>query len=279
MGLKILILGESGSGKTCSLISLLEAGFNVNIADTDNNLEALRNLVSFKSKEVQSRLRYYTFTEHMRMAQGRIIPTKASMWPDMMTKLDNWKNDDPQRGTVCDLGALARWTERDVFVTDTLSALGQGALNFYQQMNGALGAIRTSNEGRRDIGGAQALLRNYMQLLNDSNLKCHVIVNTHITYVRADGSGTLVLGDNSDNVPTKGFPNAIGRAVSPEIPRYFGTVLLADTIGSGAATRRKLYTVTRGNINLKNVAPTNVPPEYDLDVGLAEYFKAVGVKP
>lgn len=272
MGLKILHMAESGGGKTCALKSLLDAGYNVRVADLDNNITGLLNIIG--NSPARARLAYVTITEHMRLSQGRIFPAKAVMWPELMRLLDGWKNDDPMRGDVCDLGPVSKWTEQDVLVIDTLSALGQGALHFGLQMNGALGAVRSSNESRRDIGAAQQHLRNFMMYLSDSSLRCHIIVNTHITYVRADGSGVLVLGD-SENVPTKGYPSAIGRATSPEIPRYFSTILLSESVGSGAATRRKTYTVTRGNINLKNAAPLNVAPEYDQTSALADYFKAV----
>lgn len=277
MSLKILLLGESGSGKTCSLASLAAAGYNLRILDVDNNIQGLRNIISSPKsqypKECAERIAHITLTDMMRVAGGRIIPAKASMWTTATAMLDNWKNEDPLRGTVCNLGKLTTWTDKDVLVIDTLSALGQGAMNFHLQMNGVLGAIRTGNEGRRDIGGAQSLIRLLMQLLNDKSILCHVIVLTHITYVRADGSGNLMLGDNPENVQVQGFPNAIGRAISPEIPRYFGTILKCETVGSGMAVKRSIHTIARGNINLKNIAPMSVKAEYPQETGLADYFR------
>jgi hypothetical protein len=157
-------------------------------------------------------------------------------------------------------------------VIDTLSTMSQAAVNFHLGINGAIGAIRTSNEGRRDIGAAQQLIRSMLQLLYDVSVKCHVIINSHVTYVRQDGSGDLTPGENA---PTQGFPSSIGRALSPEIPRYFNAVLMAKVMGAGAATRRRIYTISQGNVNLKNVAPMRVAPEYAQESGLAEYFKAV----
>ena len=274
MGLKIIHLGESGSGKTCALISLLRAGYSIRLIDTDNNLHAFLNLLSKEPPEVQRRFAYLIITERTRISAGRIIPAKANMWPDVVRTLGDWKNDDPSRGTVANLGSMDSWDENTIFVQDTLSSLSQGALHFGQMMNGVLGQPRTSREAQRDVGGAQSLIRDFLMLCCDSTIKCHIIVNTHITYVRKDGSGILVIGDQ-DNIPTQGMPSAIGRAVLPEIPRGFNTILLSECMGSGPAIRRTIHTVTRGNILLKNAAPTVVPPELPQESGLATYFKLV----
>ena len=280
MPIKALLMGEAGSGKTCALASLLDAGYQVRVIDADNKIDGLRNILTHKDSKYKrdsiERLAYVTLTERMRMAQGRIIPASANVWPKTIGLLEDWNNADPALGTVAKLGKLTSWDDNCVLVIDTLSSIGAAAMNFGQAMNGVLGNVRTQNEIRRDIGGAQSLVRDLVRLLNDTSIKCHVIVSTHIIYVRADGSGVLTLGDGGDsNVPTQGFPNAIGRAISPEIPRYFGNVLLLKQIGSGAATRRRLYTLTQGNVNLQSNAPLSVAPEYAQETGLADLFKAL----
>lgn len=276
MANKILFEGESGSGKTCALASLLDAGYNVRVLDTDNKIDVLLNILgdskSRYKREALSRLAYIKLFDPMRFANGLPMATKSVIWPGATQMLTKWENKDAQVGTVCDLGPLETWTENDVLVIDTVSSLARGALTFHLAINGFLGKVRTQNEARRDVGAAQQYVRVLMQTLAAANIRCHVICNTHITYVRKDGSGELTPGDNA---PTQGFPSAIGRALSPELPGMFDSVLMADSVGSGVAVRRKIYTVTRGNINLKNVAPLRVRSEYDQETGLAEYFKDV----
>lgn len=273
---KTLFMGESGSGKTCALASLLQAGYNVRMLDLDNGVDALKDILtdpkSKYSKDCIGRLAYITLTERMRFAGGRIIPANATVWAKSMGMLDKWKNDNPDLGTICDFGPAAKWTAREVLVIDTLGNLATGALNFHLQMNGALGMVRTQNEGRRDIGVAQQYITTLIQYLYDVGLKCNVIVNTHITYVKQDGSGDLTPGENA---PTQGFPSTIGRALSPRIPGFFNTVLLGKVVGSGPVARRRIYTVTQGNVNLKNTAPLRLAPEYDQSTGLAEIFQKV----
>lgn len=274
---KVLLMGEAGSGKTCAIASLLSAGYNVRVIDADNKIDGLINILTHKDSKYKpdsiSRLSYITLTEKMSIKSGRIVPTSAAVWPKAVGMLEHWKNENKDLGTVCDLGKVTSWDDNCVLVLDTLSALGQAALNFGLALNGGLGSVRTSNEGRRDIGAAQSLIRDLVRMLNDTSIKCHTIVSTHITYVRADGSGQLTLGD--DNAPTQGFPNAIGRAISPEIPRYFGNVLLIKQVGSGASVARKIYTLSQGNVNLQSVAPMSVAPEYKQETGLADFFAAL----
>ena len=274
--LKLLHMGESGSGKTCALASLLDAGYFVRVLDLDNGVDALKNLITdpktkYKPNSIE-RLDYITLTEPMRFANGRIIPAKASVWSKSMGMLDNWKNENPQFGTICNHGPVSKWDERHVLCIDTLGNLATGALNFHLQMNGALGAVRTQNEGRRDIGVAQQYITTLVQYLYDVSLRCNVIINTHITYVKQDGTGDLTPGENA---PTQGFPSTIGRALSPRVPGFFNTVLMSKVVGSGQGSRRRIYTISQGNVNLKNTAPLRVAPEYDQTTGLAEIFRTV----
>lgn len=264
--LKSLFLGESGSGKTCALESLLKAGYKVRVLDLDNGLDALKSLCS---PSALANLAYLTLTEPMRFANGRIIPAKASVWPEAMNALNNWKNTDPAKGTIGDFGVPSKWGPDTVLCIDTISTMSQAAMNFHLAMNGALGMVRTSNEGRRDVGSAQQLIRTLLQYLFDVSLRCNVLVNSHITYVKQDGSGELTPGEKA---PTQGFPSAIGRALSPEIPRYFNSVLLSRSDG---ANQRNIYTTTQGNINLKTSAPNLLKPMYKQSTGLAEIFEAV----
>jgi len=271
--IKALFMGESGSGKTCALASLLDAGYKVRVLDLDNGIETLKHLLSSEKsrykRDCLDRLAYITLTEPMRFAQGRIIPAKATVWQSAMTMLDNWRNAKPELGTVCDLGSASKWGSDTVLVIDTMSTLSNAALNFHLAMQGALGQVRSQNEARRDIGVAQQLIRTLCQYLSDISLHCNVLVNCHIVYVKQDGTGDLTPGEKA---PTQGFPAAIGRALSPEIPRYFNAVLLCASAGG---QRKVIHTMTQANINLKTTAPHSVAAMYEQPTGLAEYFKAV----
>jgi hypothetical protein len=270
--IKAIIIGESGTGKTGALASLLGLGLKVNIIDLDNGMDALVNLVSSPNskypKDSLSRLSYETITEPMRVSAGRIIPAKASVWQRSVNMLENWSATNG--GTLpapAKLGSVNTWGPDSVLVIDTLSTLGTAAKNFHLMMQGKLGADRTSNEARRDIGAAQTLLDTLLQLVFDTSIKCHVIINTHITYAKEDGTSP----QDGEQCVLFGFPAAIGKALSPRAPKYFNNMLLVKKTG----TTSRIYTRNQPLVGLKSSAPLKVADSYPLETGLADYFKAI----
>jgi len=265
----MLFLGNSGTGKTGALASLADAGYNVRILDLDNGAEILVNLLTSSksrySKEAASRVSVCTLTEPMRNLNGKLIPVKATVWVNLVKMLDHWKDGEE------DLGKITTWGPKEVLVIDSLSMAANAAMNFHLQMNGRLVQGSTGNEYRRDIGGAQGLVENLLQLLFDDGIKCNVIVNSHIAYVDDPGQGEI----DPDKRDQTGYPNAVGKALSPKIPRYFNSCLMAKTEGAGSATKHKIFTKSQGMVNLKSSAPLDVQVSYPLETGLADYFKAL----
>lgn len=281
---KTLFIGDSGTGKTGALASLATSGQKLRIIDLDNGLDILKNLLtdpaSTYAKQLSSAkidlseaIQYVTLTETMRETQGRLIPAKATVWDRTVKLLSHWKDGE------IDLGPVTSWGPDTTLVIDSLTMLSTAALNFIQAMNGHLGAYQTaagragaSNENRREIGMAQGLIESLLQMLYDDAVKCNVIVMSHIVYVDESGGVPTLPGENA---VLRGYPSALGRALSPKIPRYFNNVIQAKTTGSGSATRHRIYTMPQGAVDLKSSAPTRVKAEYPLETGLAEFFTAV----
>jgi hypothetical protein len=259
---KMLLIGDSGSGKTGALASLAKAGYNLRIMDFDAGLDVLSNLLrdprSPYGKEALSRVKFVTLTDAMRTAGGKLIPAKATVWQRAIGLLDNWQVKEGDK-IVEDLGPLVTWTDKDILVIDSLTMLSTAALNFQLSLNGRLG-------GRVEQGdwyAAQQMVEGLLQKLYDDNVKCNVIVISHITYIE------------SDNGPSHGYPSTLGKSLPPKVGRYFNSVLMAKTTGSGQAQKRRIFTTTIGAVELKNTAPLRVQAEYPLDSGLASYFKDV----
>jgi hypothetical protein len=137
--------------------------------------------------------------------------------------------------------------------------LSTAALNMILSMNGRLG----QRPHQSDWGDGQQLIEGMLQMLYDEGVQCNVIVCCHITFLGEEGG------------PLRGYPNTLGKALPPKVGRYFNTALMARTTGQGTMLKRKILTNTSGVIELKNTAPMRVQPEYSLESGLAEYFKAV----
>lgn len=248
---KLLLIGDSGSGKTGALASLAKAGYNLRIIDLDNGLDILANML--RGDPAIERIKFETVTEPMKAVGPRLVPAKAIAWQRAVELLSKWKNDKE------DLGSIITWTTQDILVIDSLTFLGQAAMNLVLAMNARLG----QQPHQSDWFGAQQMVESMLQMLYDDAVKCNVIVTSHIAYIEEEGG------------PMRGYPAAPGRALSPKIGRYFNSVLMTKTTGQGTNQTRKLLTNTSGIVELKNSNPITVKPEYLQTTGLAEYFKAV----
>lgn len=277
---KLLLLGHSGAGKTGALASLAQAGYNLRILDLDNGLDILKDYLSSpKSQYMRNGADYsksvtfQTLTDEMKQSGGTVYPVRATVWQRVMTQLDGWTDGTEK------LGKLATWTEKDILVVDSLSTLAQAALNFDHQMNGFLGKSPTQNEARRSVWRAQDLLRGFLNLIYDENIKANVILTAHITFASDMGSPQKDAQGNTDWTSVQGFPNAVGKALSPHIPRWFNSVLVARTVGAGQHAKHRIYTSSQMIdgvvITGKTSAPSKVLAEYPLESGLADYFKAL----
>jgi hypothetical protein len=254
---KMLLIGDTGAGKSGSLASLADAGYNLRILDLDNGIDILRSLLtdpkSGYSKESLARVDYETITDPMKNVAGKLIPAKATQWQRAIKLLDNWKTE------TADFGPISSWTPKDVLVIDSLTMLSNAAMNFVLSMNARLG----QKPHQSDWFDGQIMLEGLFQMLYDEGVKCNVIVTSHIVFI------------GEENGPQRGYPSALGSKFPPKIGRYFNTMLLAKSSGSGVGIKQKIYTRTQGMIELKNTAPGKVQPDYPLETGLAQYFRDI----
>lgn len=242
---KILLIGDSGTGKTGALASLAKAGFNLRILDFDNGLDILASLLR-DDKAALERVTYETCTDQFVAKANKLVPVKSTAWPKAVAALTDWPG----------LGSPSTWTTNDVLVIDSLTLAGQAAMRFILSMNGRLGGRREQS----DWFDAQNLQEDLCALLYSDAVSCNVIVTAHVTYIdRPDGSSA-------------GYPSALGKALPPKIGRYFNAMLLVKRQG----TRRQIVTQAPGLIDIKTPNP-KIPAVFPIETGLADYFKAVRV--
>lgn len=269
---KMFLLGDSGAGKTGALMSLAAAGYNLRILDLDNGVEVMNDYITNpqsiytkpltglwsaeQAKGLLGRIRYETITDPMRNVNGKLIPKSATVWVRAVKLLDNWTKAN---GASDDFGPISTWTSQDILVIDSLTLLSRAALNFILSLNARLG----QQPHQSDWYGGQQLLEGLLTTLYDEGVRCNVILNCHVK----------LLGD--ENGPQRGYPETLGKALSPNIGRWVNTCLLARTSGSGNSVKHKILTTSTPQIELKTTAPLRVKPEYDLATGLAEYFQAI----
>lgn len=267
---KMIYIGDSGTGKTGSLAPLAAAGYNIRVLDLDKGINILKDYVTNLdpkniytkphplwpediSKGIASRVDYVQISETFTNVNGQIVP-RGDSWDKMMAQLTEWKDD----GGI-NLGKLETWTGRDILVIDSFSRVASARM--YKEL--VLNARAVAGRQQSDYFKVQEALERFLDLLVMSSIKCHVILICHIEYVE------------KDDKTTRGMPQAMGKALGPKIGQYFNHALLAKTQGSGAAATYKIFTKTQGMIDLKNAAPLRVEAEYPLETGLLQYFNAV----
>lgn len=291
---KLLLIGKSGAGKTGSLASLVTEGYNLRIIDTDKGVTPLRTLltdshypysalIQRRGIDLNTAVRYVPIDTSMRLrtvqhkvgerttSEAILAPSDARAWPKVINLLERFKDDD------LDLGPVADWTTKDVLVADSFSTLAQCAYYFSQALNGRLGARDEGFDYQRDIGAAQSQLRRLLELLYDSSVACNVIVISHITWVdesRGVAARPRTPENNDQIVSTPdGYPSAIGRALSPQMGKYFNDVFVVQQRGSGTSVSRTISTVPQEGVLAKN--SVYMEREYSVSSGLAEIFAAI----
>jgi len=250
----MLLEGDSGSGKTGSLASLVAAGYKLRILDYDNGLESLKQYARKECPDKINNVEYRTLNDKLRATpSGPVIEGVPRAYPDGLKMLDHWKYGD------VDLGVPAEWGPECIFVLDSLTFFSEAVFDWCEPLV-AKGRPADKYDNRTVYYNAQSAVEKFLQFLKSDWFQTNVIVISHIKYV-----------DNPDGTK-KGYPTAIGSAISPTIPSYFNSVALCQT---GPGGKRTIKTASTAMIDLKNPKPFAMLPSYPLETGLAEFFKVL----
>lgn len=267
--IKMIYIGDSGAGKTGSLMSLAAGGFNVRVLDVDKGTDILRDYAgnpesiytkahpaglwtAEQARGTASRISYVRISETFTNVGGQPVP-KGDSWKRIMDQLTEWRDGEVS------LGKLETWTANDVLVIDSFSRVCDARMYLELVMN----ARALSGRQQQDYWKVQESLERWLELLVMPSIRCHVILVCHVEYVE------------KDDKTVRGMPQSMGRALGPKIGQHFNHALLARSTGQGSGARHQILTKTTGVIDLKNAAPLRVKAEYPLETGLLEYFQAV----
>lgn len=236
---KLIYIGDSSTGKTGSLVSLLQDGYKFRILDMDNGLETLK-IFARQAQADLSVVEFETFRDEYRSTSaGPLIKGQPKAFTNALAQMTKWSEEpaDPKM----------------IFVLDSLSAYGRAAFSWARAMN------PTAKDSRQWYFSAQQAVEDTIALITGESFKMNAILISHINYKEV-----------SEGV-NKGHVNAIGSALGPVIPRYFNTMLLAEVSGAGRNVKRKIKTLPTGVIDLKIPSP-QAEAEYPLETGLATIF-------
>lgn len=247
---KMILIGDSGSGKTGSLVSLVQAGYKLRVLDMDNKLVTgiLPRLVQRLCPDRLDSVQYEAIRNKWKSSsQGPVLDGSPRAYPDALKLMERWSD-----GT-----APKDWGPDHIFVLDSLTFFSNAAFEWAQGMNPG------AKDPRQWYGLAQEAVENNLALLTAEAFNTNVIVISHVSWIeRPDGT-------------MKGYPNSVGKALGPTIPAYFDNVALCQTVGAGASTKRTIQTVPTALIDLKNPASFAMLPTLPIETGLAEFFKTV----
>ncbi len=244
---KLLLMGASGSGKTGALAALANAGHKLVIADFDEGLDAL---VAFTKPEFRKNIHYQTFADARKLIGAKMVVEQPRAIPNFMAAMNNWEG----------LGPISKLDSSYIFVLDSLSFFGNAAMNF---VIGITGKTMAQNISQQTWGEAQRIVEETLAMITSSEVKCNVVITAHVKFLE-DESGAII----------KGLPSSLGKALSPKIPAYFNTVVLAQTHGSGESTKRVIRTKPDIRIDLK-CPNSHVPTELPIETGLATLFSTL----
>jgi len=259
---RIMVVGDSGTGKTAALAGLANAGKRLFILDFDDGLDILRALVK---PEFLTNIVYETLRDRVRVnPAGPYVAGMPTAFNQAMAALEKWI-------TVTQPG--------DVIVVDTLTHMGAAAMNWTLALNKRWGKqVRP-----RDWGQAMQRQEAAIQELTGPDIKADVIVNAHLA-ILSDGGGDDDEEETAEGAPKparravdwKRYPSALGKKLPPRIATYFNCVVQTQVIGAGARAKRVIRTVPEPDVDIKvPVLPGKLPTELPLEDGLLRIINTI----
>lgn len=240
---KMLILGDSGAGKTSSLISLVEAGYKLRIIDLDSGLDILSHLIKQRCPDKIDNVEFVSLRDTYKAKGAAALKPTPKTWVELSKLLGEWED-----GTKPE-----EWGGEYILVIDSLTAAGKAALSWATGMN------PTAKDRRQHYGAAQESIDNMLDLLTSSEFNTNLIIITHVKMIE------------NDQGLVKEVPTAVGTSLSTQMGKYFNTIVNVSKSGSGEKVRREIRTVPTATMDLKSSNPS-VKPKFDHETGLAELF-------
>jgi hypothetical protein len=279
--LKILLLGDSGTGKTGAMASLVLSGYRLFVADFDSGSEILASLVP---KELfAERVSIVPLQDRMGLIKvpiyrgadiighmPKLAPKKADSYQRLVSLLtEDWLG----------LGNIYSWTPDDVLSIDSLTHFWKSTMRFVLAINNRSGQHPTLPEW----GTCQGLVEDVLTTLFDDSVHCNVILTAHIDYERfAFGTEEKVppmVGGKPnpafENAIMRGLPSGPGSKLNPVIGTFFNHTIRT------VERNKKNFILTQGDgiVALKTAAPGKAKPSYPIETGLADYFRDLGREP
>lgn len=269
-GLKLLLVGDPGSGKTGACAALANAGWQLRVVNVDGNT---RPLDWYLTEEGRKRTSTQVLSDRWGMRSGTYAPLAT---PSVSAKLAGLLAKWPDGSKPED------WGEESVLVIDPLSQLSEHMLRRQAAMNG---------RQEPEVADFTPVYNEIVNLLLylKFGLACHVIVISHLKVPgepidmrpraerKAHPKDPPPLESWKATQNWKRYPSVAGKKLLPEIGGYFDLIVYATTEGG-----RRILPL-RPPIDLDIKLPAHLfGGRSSLDIaqgGLAEFFRKVAGDP
>lgn len=270
----MLIVGYPGSGKTGSLVSLINAGYKIRVLDFDGNIEPI---LQYADPAMLGNVDIVHLDDKLRMG-AKLVETVGI--PEAFAKglrlLDEWKYTDDD-GEEVNLGRSRDWGCDTVVVLDALTSMGEASKRRIMNM-----LNKTILSGTQQMWGASmAEQKAFIERLTSPHNHHHVIVMAHLKIIapkdtlKDDSDIAKKLKEEiSEMVPTRLFPRALGYELPQEIGGEFPTLIEAKVAYKGKEAKRILNFTPRPELDLKLPSP-NLKGDLDISTGLLQIFNEI----
>lgn len=216
-GVKTLLLGATGTGKTTAIKTFLDKGITPFCVFTEQGFEVLGDLPADKihwhyvapadipwADMIDSATKINQFSYEALSKLSDINKRSHNQFIDVLTTLNNFKcdRDGKEYGDVC------KWGTDRALIVDGLSGLS------YIAMNLVIGSKPVKHQG--EWGVAMDNLERLIQKLC-TDTRCHFALIAH-----SERETDEVMGGSKVMAAT------LGRKLAPKLPRFFSDVILAD---------------------------------------------------
>lgn len=245
---KLLYIGDSGTGKTGSLTSLVRAGYRLRILDLDNGLDILKNLIEHECPDRIGAVDFETRVDPRKATvNGFVVSGTPKAAVETLKLLDRWTDETRP----------SEWGADTILVIDSLTAFGRAAMEWAEGMNPG------AKDPRQWYGAAQEMVEDTIAGLFSDLFRTNVIVISHIAYTEfSDGT-------------KKGYPSSAGSALGPKLAKYTNNLILAESSGMGQNVRRRIRVMPTGIVDVKTASPFRLKEDLPLSTGLATIFETL----
>ena len=242
---KLLLIGDSGTGKTGSIASLVKDGYHVRMLDMDNGWESLAAAIKRTCPDRLGSVDIEPLRDTYKSSPlGPVLNGPPKAFVRALSLLDRWTDGSSPK----------TWGPGSVLVVDSLTFFSDAAYSWADALN------PNAKDKRQIYGAAQEAIEHVLALLTGADFNTNVIVTAHVRYI-----------DLPDGTK-RGYPTAVGSALSPTIPRYFNSVAACATQIGG---RRTIQTVSTALIDLKNPKGFDMEKSLPIETGLATFFETL----